>query len=157
MTAGDTIIQDQLDGNHCFGCGKENPLGHQIKSHWDGEESICTFTPKPEHCAGPPDVVYGGLIASLIDCHSVGTALAHFYNKEGRGVGEAPPLWCVTGRLTVNYKKPTPMGVPIELKAHIVESTDRKAVVSTTVSANGEVTAEGETIAVCVPDDWREA
>ena len=153
----ETIIQDHLDGNHCFGCGKENPLGHQIKSRWDGEESVCTFTPKPEHCAGPTTVVYGGLIASLIDCHSVGTAMAHFYNLEGRDVGDEPPLWCVTGRLTVNYRRPTPMGEPIELRAHIVESSDRKAVVKTTVRAGGEITAEGETIAVRVPDEWRDS
>lgn len=153
----ETIIQDHLDGNHCYGCGKENPLGHQIKSHWDGEVSVCRYTPKPEHCAGPTNVVYGGLIASLIDCHSVGTALAHFYNKEGRDVGELPPLWCVTGRLTVNYLRPTPMGEEIELRAHVVESGERKAVVATTVTAGGLVTAEGETIAVRVPDEWHDS
>ena len=151
-----TIIQDRLDGNHCYGCGKDNPLGMQIKSRWDGEVSVCTYTPGPEQCAGPTDVVYGGLIASLIDCHSVGTAMAHFYNREGRDVGEAPKLWCVTGRLTVNYLKPTPMGQAIELTAHVVESSDRKAVVKTRVSSNGTTTAEGETIAVRVPDDWRD-
>ena len=152
-----TIIQDHLDGNHCYGCGKENPLGMQIKSHWDGEVSACTYLPKPEQCAGPTTIVYGGLIASLIDCHSVGTAMAHFYNREGREVGEEPKLWCVTGRLTVNFRSPTPMGQPIELRARVVESSDRKAVIETTVSSGGAVTAEGETIAVRVPGDWRDS
>ena len=154
--ANPTIIQDHLDGNHCYGCGKDNPHGMRIKSRWDGEVSICTYTPGTEQCAGPVDVVYGGLIASLIDCHSVGTALAHFYDREGRAVGSEPKLWCVTGRLTVNYFKPTPMGQPIELKAHIVESGERKAIVKTTVTCNGNVTADGDTIAVRVPNNWRD-
>ena len=83
-----TAIQDKLVGNHCYGCGADNPRGMQIKSHWDGETSVCTYSPKPQQCAGPTTILYGGLIASLIDCHSVGTAIAHFYNSEGRGVGE---------------------------------------------------------------------
>ena len=151
-----TVIQDHLDGNHCYGCGKENAAGMQIKSHWDGEVSVCTYQPGPEQCAGPTTVVYGGLIASLIDCHSVGTAMAFFYNREGREVGADPNLWCVTGRLTVNYRKPTPMGQPVELSARIVDSSEKKAVVETTVKSGGEVTAEGETIAVLVPTEWRD-
>lgn len=151
-----TIIQDGLDGNHCYGCGKDNPLGMQIRSHWDGEVSVCRYEPRPEQCAGPSTVVYGGLIASLIDCHSIGTAMAHYYTLAGREVGEGPKLWCVTGRLTVNYRKPTPMGHAIELRAHIAESTEKKATVLTTVTSNGVVTAEGETIAVRIPEDWRD-
>ena len=151
-----TIIQDHLDGNHCYGCGKENPHGLHIKSHWDGETSVCTYSPKPQQCAGPTTILYGGLIASLIDCHSVGTAIAHFYNSEGRGVGEPPEIWCVTGRLTVNYLKPTPIDQPVELRARVVDSSDRKAIVETTVSSGDTITAEGEVIAIRVPDGWRD-
>ncbi len=151
-----TIIQDHLDGNHCYGCGKDNPLGMQIKSHWDGEFSVCHYEPGPEQSAGPTTVVYGGLIASLIDCHSVGTAMAFFYQREGREIGTAPMLWCVTARLTVNYRKPTPMGRTIELRARVVDSSEKKAVVETIVSSRGVVVAVGETFAVLVPCDWRE-
>ena len=151
-----TIIQDHLDGNHCYGCGKENAHGMQIKSHWDGEVSICTYEPGPEQCAGPTTVVYGGLIASLVDCHSVGTALAYFYQRAGRDIGTAPKLWCVTARLTVNYRKPTPMGQPIALHARIIDSSERKAIVETIVTSGADVVAEGETVAVLVPDGWRD-
>jgi acyl-coenzyme A thioesterase PaaI-like protein len=150
-----TIIQDHLDGNHCYGCGKENPDGMQIKSHWDGEVSVCRYEPGPEQSAGPTTVVYGGLIASLVDCHSVGTAMAYFYQREGRAIGSAPALWCVTARLTVNYRKPTPMGTTIELRARVIDSSEKKAVVETIVTADGEVVAEGETVAVLVPNEWR--
>ena len=71
-----TAIQDRIPHNHCYGCGPENPHGLQIKSHWDGKESVCVYEPRPEQCAGPEQYLYGGTIASLIDCHSIGTALA---------------------------------------------------------------------------------
>jgi len=61
------------DLSHCYGCGRLNEEGLQIKSYWDGEESVATFTPEPCHMA-VPGFVYGGLLASLIDCHSTGTA-----------------------------------------------------------------------------------
>lgn len=127
----------------------------QIKSYWDGEASTCTYVPRPEQSAGPEHLLYGGTIASLIDCHSVGTAIANYYQREGRKVGEGPPIWCVTGRLTVNYLKPTPIDKPVELRAVIKECTDKKTVLKTALSSGGEVTAEGEVIAIRVPNSWR--
>lgn len=151
-----TAIQDKIRNNHCYGCGADNPLGMQIKSHWDGEESTCTYMPRPEQSAGPLQFLYGGTIASLIDCHSVGTAIANYYEREGREVGSDPEIWCVTGRLTVNYVKPTPIDKPVELRAVILECTDKKTILETTLSSDGEITAEGEVIAVRVPPTWRD-
>ena len=88
-----TAVQDQLPHNHCYGCGAENEKGLQIKSHWHDDECVCRYMPKPEQCAGPQQYVYGGTIASLVDCHSVGTALSNYYKLEGRNVGEAPEIW----------------------------------------------------------------
>ena len=70
--------------SHCYGCGRLNEHGLQIKSYWDGEETIAVFTPKPYHTA-IPGYVYGGLIASLIDCHATGTASAAATSAAGRG------------------------------------------------------------------------
>ena len=150
-----TVIQDSIPGNHCYGCGPENPLGMQIKSRWDGEVSKCTYIPRPEQCAGPTQYLYGGTIASLIDCHSVGTSMAAFYEKEGRTVGQGPQIWCVTARLTVNYLKPTPIDRPVELVARVREVGEKKAIVDCTLYSDGDPTAEGEVIAVRVPDSWR--
>lgn len=150
-----TAIQDQIPHNHCYGCGADNPLGMQIKSHWDGDISTCTYVPRPEQSAGPTQYVYGGTIASLIDCHCVGTAMANYYEQEGRPIGSEPQIWCVTGRLTVNYLKPTPIDTPIELRAVIREWTDKKTVLNCTVFSGGAVTAEGEVIAIRVPESWR--
>ena len=150
-----TAIQDRISDNHCYGCGVENPLGMQIKSHWDGETSICRYTPRPEQCAGPTQYVYGGTIASLIDCHCNCTAMAHQYELEGREIGEDPQVWCVTGRLTVNYLAPTPIDKPVELQATIVESSGKKTVLTCKLYSEDTLTAEGEVISIRVPESWR--
>ena len=81
-------IQDQLGGdNYCFGCGPQNPDGLQIKSYWEGEETVCRFEARPAFAAGPRQLLNGGIIATLIDCHSVCTAMALAYRAEGRPPG----------------------------------------------------------------------
>ncbi len=137
--------------SHCYGCGRLNPDGHQIKSYWDGEDTICTFTPRPEHIA-IPGYVYGGLIASLIDCHSTGTASAAAYKAAGRPMDSLPPLRFLTAALKVDYLRPTPLGVPLLVRGRIKEIKGRKVIVETTLSAEGEVCARGEVIAVQVPE-----
>ncbi|MEM1174598.1 MAG: PaaI family thioesterase [Pseudomonadota bacterium] len=149
-------IQDQLEDNNCYGCGPDNAKGHRIKSYFDGEVSRCRFVAGPEHCAGPPQFVYGGLIASLIDCHSVGTAIAAHHQRDGREMGDGgPAIWCVTGRLSVNYLMPTPIDVPIDLEATIDDINDKKAVVRCRTLSGDSVTAEAEVIAIRVPASWR--
>ena len=137
--------------SHCYGCGRLNEHGLQIKSYWDGEEAVCTFTPKPYHTA-VPGFVYGGLIASLIDCHSTGTAAAAVYRARGRAWDSEPPLRFVTGSLHVDYVRPTPIEGPLELRAQVKEIKGRKVVVSTTLSVHGEVCARGEVVAVEIPE-----
>ena len=63
------------DVAHCYGCGRLNEHGHRLESRWSGDETVARFTPKPYHTA-IPGYVYGGLIASLVDCHGTGTAAA---------------------------------------------------------------------------------
>ena len=135
----------------CYGCGKLNEHGLQIKSYWDGEESVCHFQPKDYHIAFP-GFVYGGLIASLIDCHSIGTASAAAYEAEGRPFESDPPLRYVTASLKVDFLKPTPLGPVLELRAKAIEVKDRKVILETTLSAEGKVCARGEVIAVKYPE-----
>lgn len=136
--------------NQCYGCGQKNPHGHQIRSYWDGDESICTFRPRPYHTA-IPGMVYGGLIASLIDCHSTGTAAAAKYRDEGRAMDSLPPLRFLTGSLHVDYLRPTPIDADLEIRARIKEVKGRKIVVTSTLSANGDVCARGEVVAIQAP------
>lgn len=141
------------DVAHCYGCGRLNEQGHQIKSYWDGDESAATFVPEPYHTA-IPGYVYGGLIASLIDCHSTGTAAAAAYRAEGRPMDSEPALRYLTASLHVDYLKPTPIDGPLELRGIVKEVKGRKAVIVTTLSAKGEVCARGEVVAVQVPEQY---
>lgn len=138
--------------SHCYGCGRLNEHGLQIKSYWDGEESVCAIQPQPYHIA-IPGYVYGGFIASIIDCHCIGMAAAATYRAEGREMGTEPPLRFVTAALHVDYLHPTPLGVPLEVRSTVKEIKGRKVVVAATVSANGKVCAHGEVVAVKVPEN----
>ena len=140
------------DLSHCYGCGRLNENGLQIKSYWDGDESVAIFQPRPYHTA-IPGYVYGGLIASLIDCHGTGTAAAAAYRVAGREMGTEPPYRYVTAALHVNYLKPTPL-VELEVRGSVKEIKGRKVVVEIEVRAEGEVCARGEVVAVQMPEDW---
>lgn len=139
---------------YCYGCGRLNEHGLQIKSHWAGEEAVAVFQPKPFHIA-IPGFVYGGLIASIIDCHSTGTAAAAAYRAENRDMDTEPPLRFVTGALHVDFLQPTPLGVELEARARIKEIKGRKIVVTSTLSANGTICARGEVVAVQMPDTMK--
>lgn len=136
---------------HCYGCGRLNEYGHQIKSVWDGDESVCYFDPKPYHIA-IPGYVYGGLLASLIDCHGTGTAAAAAYRAAGRNMDTEPALRFLTASLHVDYLKPTPLGVTLEIRGRVKEVKERKVVIEEWIVASGETTVRGEVVAVQVPD-----
>ncbi len=140
---------DQL--SYCYGCGRLNEQGHQIKSYWHGDEMVCHFTPKPYHTA-IPGYVYGGLIASLIDCHSTGSAAAAYAKAKAIDLDQQPAPRFVTASLKVDYLRPTPLGPVLELHSKITEIKERKVIVQTTLSANGEVCAKGEVVAVLMPE-----
>ena len=142
------------DLSHCYGCGSLNEKGLQIKSFWNGEESVCTYTPRDYHTA-IPGFVYGGLIASLIDCHSTGTASAAKYRAEGREMGSDPPIRFVTASLHVDYLLPTPIGVPLEVRGKVKMIKGRRVVVETRLLAEGKVCAQGEVVVVQMPENMR--
>lgn len=135
---------------HCYGCGRLNADGLQIKTHWDGEESVTRYRPRAYHTA-IPGFIYGGLLASLIDCHGTGTAAAAAYRAEGRAMDSEPALRYVTASLHVDYLKPTPSGVELELRGRVKEIKGRKVVVEARLLAAGVETVRGEVIAVQMP------
>ncbi len=136
--------------SYCYGCGRLNEHGHQLKSFWDNNETVARFTPKPYHIA-IPNYVYGGLIASLIDCHGTGSAALASYKAEGREPDTLPAFRFVTASLQVDYLRPTPLGVELELRGKIIEIKGRKVITEITVSANQEICAKGKVIAVQMP------
>lgn len=135
----------------CYGCGRLNAHGLRIRSTWDGEETVAVFTPREYHTA-VPGYVYGGLVASLVDCHDTGSAALAAYRAQGRELGSSPPLRFVTASLKVDYLRPTPLGVPLEARGRIREVKPRKVSVDIEVLAAGEVCARGNVIAVMMPE-----
>ena len=139
------------DLSHCYGCGRLNGHGLKIKSYWDGEESVCIHTPNTYYMA-IPGYAYGGLIASLIDCHSTGTAAAAKYRAENREMDTLPPLRFLTASLHVDYLLPTPLNGPIEIRGRVKEIKGRKVVVESWLIAGGTICARGEVVAVQLPE-----
>jgi len=135
----------------CFGCGSKNVNGLRIKSYWDADNVHVVMTYMPDACyVGWPSMVYGGFISCLIDCHSNWTAIANHYRSEDREAGTEPRIECVTGSLGVKYIKPTPMGVPLILKARVEGKVERKTRVLCEVYAGDLLTALGDSIFVRV-------
>ncbi|HEX7829459.1 MAG TPA: PaaI family thioesterase [Thermoanaerobaculia bacterium] len=130
-------LQETLSPNgRCFGCGPANDKGLRIRSFEDGDELVCEWMPEPHHLAFE-NVVNGGIIGSLLDCHSNWTAAVHIMKQ--RGETELPPT--VTSDFHVTLKRPTPMNTPLHLRGRVVESEGDRAIVEATLEANGRITA----------------
>lgn len=140
------------DYSHCYGCGRLNEKGMHIKSYWDGDESVCRFKPEPQHTGGFPGNIYGGLITSLIDCHCAGTASAARLREDGFQPGEKTPSRFVTASIKVDFLKPTPAGIELEVRGRVLEIKERKVIVSAVVLADGVLTAKGEAVMVKLPE-----
>lgn len=139
----------------CYGCGRLNDHGLHVQTYWNGEEGVATFQPQPYHLA-MPGYVYGGLLASLVDCHSIGTAAAAVYEAEQRPPGSDPVLRYVTGSLHVDYLKPTPVDQTLTLRARAVEMRPggRKVRVECSIYAGEVETVRGQVVAVLMPESW---
>ena len=123
----------------CFGCGPANEKGLHIRSFPDPAvpgDVVAEWTPGPHHEAFP-GVMNGGIVGTLMDCHSNWTAALHLMERRG---ADKPPT-TVTADYHVRMLKPTPTDGPVHLRARVVEATDHRATVECELSANGEVTA----------------
>ncbi len=149
----ETALQDLcLPQGTCYGCGSANPDGLQIKSTWseDGQTVVARFEPQAKFSSGFRNALYGGLIASLIDCHSNWTAMAFGYRAEGREAGTLPLIVSVTGTLCVKYLKPTPLDQTIHLRAWVEGEVGRKTRVICELGTEALVTATGDSVFVRV-------
>ena len=122
--------------NRCFGCGPANEKGLRIRSFEEGDELVCTWSPEPHHAAFD-DVLNGGIIGALLDCHSNWTATWALMKARN----SATPPCTVTSDFHVVLKRPTPSNTVLELRAKTVELAGDRAVVEASVEANGKITA----------------
>ncbi|RMG25685.1 MAG: PaaI family thioesterase [Bacteroidetes bacterium] len=144
-------FQDYMPENVCFGCGVANPDGLQIKSFWQGERALCVFHSQQKY-NGWKNLLNGGIMATIIDCHCMNTAMAAAYKAEGRELDSLPAYRYATGTLTVKYLKPTPNDLPIEFWADVLEIKNRKTVLGCEVWVDGIKTGEAQVIAIRVAD-----
>ena len=150
-------FQDLMPNNPCFGCGPTNDGGLRIKSHWDGpNESVCSFAPQAHQNAGPRQFLNGGIIATVIDCHCICTAIADAYRRQEREIGSAPNIWYVTGLLSVTYRRPASITAPVEVRARIDEVGERKTRLSCSLFSDGSECVEASVVAVSVASSWWE-
>lgn len=151
-----TAIQDEYaeEFAHCYGCGRLNESGHHFRTIWQGDKTYTEYEPGNEHTA-IPGFVYGGVIASLIDCHGTGSASLALHRKNGfePGSGEEPPRF-VTASLHVDYLKPTPHGVTLKAVGEVEEIHPKKFKVTIEVTADGAVCATGTVVAVVMPSSF---
>ncbi len=139
--------------SHCFGCGRNNEQGHRIRTFWDGDETVTRYTPEARHTA-MPGLVYGGLLASLIDCHSTGTGAAALARERGLDMERDGSPRCVTGTLEIRYRAPTPLGPELEIRGRIEQVKGRKVVVSSTLHAGGALCVEGRAVVLELPEGF---
>lgn len=145
-------FQEQLAAlgfQHCWGCGVANEHGLRLKSAWadESDEAICVWQPQPYHIAAP-GIVSGGIIATLIDCHSAATACADAYRQAGRPIApDGEPLLYLTASLSVSYLRPTPAGGPLTLRARVTDRGERRTTVACSLySPTGVECARGEVV-----------
>lgn len=150
-----TSIQDQLVDNFCWGCGADNPAGLHLKSFWDGQVAVAEWTPNEDYAAGPKHFLNGGVIATLLDCHGVCTAIANAYQREERGIGTDPEIWYATASLSVEYLRPVAINSTVELIAHVTGHEDRLTMVDCVLSSDQKKHARASVRAIRVPDQWR--
>ncbi len=135
--------------SHCWGCGKSNPHGLHLKSRWDGDGTIARFTVAPQFSGGVPGNAYGGMVASLLDCHGTASASAFAHRAAGREMGDGgAPMRFVTASLKIDFLRPTPIGVELTVRGRPGAIEGRKTRVLLELSANGAVCASGEMLAV---------
>ncbi|MFY0651618.1 MAG: PaaI family thioesterase [Cyclobacteriaceae bacterium] len=144
-----TYFQDHMPENVCFGCGNDNHEGLQIKSYWDGDESVCVWKSEEKY-HGWSNLLNGGIIATIIDCHCMGTAIAHAYKIEERSMDSLPEYRYATGTLNVKYLLPTSNNMPVELRAKVIEVKNRKTVLTCDLFSDGKKTAEAKVVAIRV-------
>ena len=138
---GRSLQETYAPAARCFGCGPANTHGLRIRSfavdESPGAHVICDFTPERHHEAFE-NVLNGGIIGTILDCHMNWTTIYHLMKMTG--LDHAPS--CVTAEFKVMLRRPTPIGL-VHVDAHVVSAKDDRAMIEATMTADGKITAVG--------------
>lgn len=149
---GHIAVQDTYpeDFAHCYGCGRHNDKGHHLKTYLSDGGTVTEFEP-PGFYTGAGSFAYGGIIASIIDCHSAGSAALFWMRGESRQVGDDPAPRFVTARLELDFVAPTPLA-QLLLVGRLEEMGERKVIVSTELRCGDQVTAKARAVLVKIAE-----
>lgn len=137
------------EGTFCYGCGKNNEHGLQLKSYWEAEETVAIWKPKAHHIAFK-GILNGGIIATLIDCHGTGTANAAAHKAEG---SDDSHFMYVTSGLSIRFLRPTPIDKPVTLRAQVTDISGAKMTVTCSLYSGEDKCATREVYTVRVSQD----
>lgn len=142
------------DFSWCYGCGRLNKDGHHLRTGWQGDKTITIFTPDSKYM-GIPGFVYGGLIASLMDCRGSGSAALALHRKNGNEIGDGsvPPRF-VTAGLHVEFLQPTSQDTPLKAIGTVEEIHPKRWKVHTEIFADDTLCARGEVVLVVMPSTF---
>ena len=141
-------LQDRYaPNNRCFGCGPANKRGLRIKSRVGEGEIVADWQAEPHHQAFD-GILNGGIVGTLLDCHSNWTAAYTLMTARGE---DTPPC-TVTAEFHVKLRAPTPMDAPIHLRARPVQVEGDKVTVEASLEAHGKTTATCRGVFIAVKE-----
>lgn len=132
-----SLQEEYAPASACFGCGPANEGGLHIRSFVEGEEVWAEWLPEARYEAYP-NMLNGGIVGTLLDCHSNWTAAWHLMRRAG---ADRPPC-TVTSEYSIKLLRPTPTGQMLRLTARVVESKDDRAIVEAELIAGEKVCAK---------------
>ena len=144
-------FQDHMPENICYGCGSNNKEGFRIKSYWLGELSCCEWRPQPKY-QGWKNLLNGGVMATVVDCHCMCTAMADAYKSEQRSLDSEPEYRYATATMNLRYLKPVSVDALLFLEAKVTSRQGRKTTLHCQLKVDDVVCLEAEVIAVRVFD-----
>ena len=150
-------IQDRYGERfqHCWGCGPKNDLGLHLKTYpsLDGECCISRIKLEKAYTGGVPSNVFGGMIATIFDCHGTASAAWFAHHQKGLELTETTLIGrFITARLEIDYLSPSPIDDEIVVISTLEELGERKAIISMEMTVATKVRAKAKMVAVAVKD-----
>lgn len=145
MNATPSLQRRYAPHNACFGCGPANEKGLRLESVPEGESCVCTWTSQKHHEAFE-GMLNGGILGTLLDCHSNWTAAWALMRR----AGSATPPCTVTAEFHVRLRRPTPSLRELRVEATPTETSDDRCVVEARILCDGQVTATCRGVFVAV-------
>ena len=150
-------IQDRYGERfqHCWGCGPKNDLGLHLKTYpnIDGKSCISRIKLENAYTGGVPSNVFGGMIATIFDCHGTASAAWFAHHQKGLELTESTVIGrFITARLEIDYLSPSPIEDEIVVTSTLEELGERKAIIAMEMTVATKVRAKAKMVAVAVKD-----